>query len=56
MNVPIRVVIADDHPRSRHGLRALLATTPVVKVVGEAADGQAAIHLMAGALTVLLSN
>jgi len=46
MNKPIRIVIADDHPRSRHGLRALLATTPTVNVVGEAADGQEAIHMV----------
>ena len=45
MSNPIRVLIADDHPRSRRGLRALLATSPAVKVVGEAADGQEAVHL-----------
>jgi len=42
----IRVLIADDHPRSRRGLRALLATWPGVKVVGEAADGQEAVQLV----------
>ena len=42
----IRVLIADDHPRSRTGLRALLATLPTVKIVGEAADGQEAVHLV----------
>ncbi|NJN95060.1 MAG: response regulator transcription factor [Anaerolineales bacterium] len=42
----IRVLIADDHPRSRRGLRALLTTWPGVKVVGEAADGQEAVHLV----------
>ena len=42
----IRVLIADDHPRCRTGLRALLATLPMVKIVGEAADGQEAVHLV----------
>lgn len=42
----IRVLIADDHPRSRRGLRALLATWAGVKVVGEAADGQEAVQLV----------
>ncbi len=46
MQKPIRVLIADDHPRSRRGLRALLATTSIVKVVGEAVDGQEAIRLV----------
>jgi two-component system NarL family response regulator len=46
MKKPIRVLIADDHPRSRHGLRALLATTSTVKVIGEAADGQEAVRLV----------
>lgn len=43
---PIRVLIADDHPRSRTGLHALLATSPLVQVVGEAADGREAVHLV----------
>ena len=47
MSQPIRVLIADDHPRSRHGLRALLNTSTEVKVVGEAADGQEAVQLVA---------
>jgi len=42
----IRVVIADDQPRCRDGLRALLATWPAVEVVGEAADGQEAVRLV----------
>lgn len=43
---PVKVLIADDHPRSRRGLRALLTTSPMLKVVGEAADGQEAVHLV----------
>jgi len=35
----IRVVIADDHPIVRQGLRALLADEPEIAVVGEATSG-----------------
>lgn len=40
----IRVLIADDYARSRSGLRALLATWPQVEVIGEAVNGQEALH------------
>lgn len=46
MKYPIRILIADDHLRSRNGLQALLATSPEVRVVGEAADGQEAVRLV----------
>jgi DNA-binding NarL/FixJ family response regulator len=39
----LRVLIADDHPVFRGGLRALLATDPEVEVVAEAANGAEAI-------------
>ena len=39
------VLIADDHPMVRHGLRAVLAATAGIDVVGEAADGLAAVEL-----------
>lgn len=39
----IRVLIADDHPLFRDGLRALLASLPEAEVVGEAATGEDAI-------------
>jgi two-component system response regulator NreC len=39
----IRVLLAEDHTIVREGLRALLARSPTVAVVGEAADGRAAI-------------
>ena len=35
----VRVVLADDHPVYRFGLRAVLDASPEVEVVGEAADG-----------------
>ncbi|WP_250008663.1 response regulator transcription factor [Actinoplanes sp. M2I2] len=44
---PISVLIADDHPLFRKGLRALLATMPEVAVVGEATDGHSAVRLAA---------
>jgi len=40
----IRVLIADDHPVVRRGIGALLASLPGVRVVGEAADGAAAVR------------
>nr|WP_329956317.1 response regulator transcription factor [Catenulispora pinistramenti] len=39
----IRVVVADDQAAVRDGLVALLSVTPGVEVVGEAADGAAAV-------------
>jgi len=46
---PIRVLVVDDHPLFRHGLGALLGTTPDFAVVGEASTGEEAIAL-AGSL------
>ena len=40
----LRVVIADDHPVVRGGLRALLTTIDGFEVVGDAADGESAIR------------
>lgn len=40
----VRVVIVDDHPVVREGLRALLESIDRVEVVGEAATGEAAIR------------
>jgi DNA-binding NarL/FixJ family response regulator len=44
---PMRVLIADDHPLFRHGIRALLSTTPDIEVVGEAHTGEEVINLAA---------
>jgi DNA-binding NarL/FixJ family response regulator len=41
----IRVLLVDDHPVVRTGLRALLETEPDITVVGEAGDGLSAISL-----------
>ena len=43
----IRLLIADDHALFREGLRALFAALPDIDVVGEAADGAAAIAQVA---------
>ena len=40
---PIRVLIADAHPIVRQGLRTFLTSRPGLEVVGEAADGEAAL-------------
>jgi DNA-binding NarL/FixJ family response regulator len=40
----IRIVIADDHPLVRQGLRAALAPVAEVEIVAEAATGSAAIR------------
>ena len=41
----VRIVIADDHPIFRDGLRKLLEEEPGLEVVGEAADGGQAVEL-----------
>lgn len=42
---PLRVVVADDHPVFRQGLRALLGSVPDVEVVAEAATGEQAVEV-----------
>ncbi|MGR7025937.1 response regulator [Geodermatophilus sp. URMC 62] len=43
----VRVVLADDHPMYRFGLRAVLDASPEVEVVGEAADGAELLAVVA---------
>lgn len=43
----IRVLVVDDHPMVRRGLRSLLSASPNLEVVGEAADCAAALHAAA---------
>lgn len=40
----VRILIADDHPLVREGLRRILELDPQLKVVGEVGDGQGAIN------------
>lgn len=41
---PVRVLIADDHPVVREGLRMMLASDPDIEVVAEACDGDEAFE------------
>jgi DNA-binding NarL/FixJ family response regulator len=45
MTESIRLLIADDHPVVRAGLRGILDNQPDFEVVGEAADGAEAVAL-----------
>ncbi|WP_210505842.1 response regulator transcription factor [Naasia sp. SYSU D00057] len=42
---PLRVLLVDDHPLLRHGLKALLEDVGGAAVVGEAGDGAEAVEL-----------
>ena len=41
----LTVLIVDDHPVFRKGLRAILATMPETELVGEATTGEEAVNL-----------
>lgn len=41
----LHVLIADDHPIFRNGMRALLTSVPDIEVVGEATTGDEAVNL-----------
>ena len=42
---PIRVLVADDHPVFRRGMRAILGAEPDTELVGEATDGEGSVGL-----------
>lgn len=41
----IKVLLVDDHPLAREGLRTMLGTAPDIEVVGEASDGLEAVDI-----------
>ena len=41
----IRLVLVDDHPLVREGIRGMLAAYPDIEVVGQAADGGAGVDI-----------
>jgi DNA-binding NarL/FixJ family response regulator len=44
---PLSVLVADDHPFFRDGLRSLLTSSPDTELIGEASTGEEAISLAA---------
>lgn len=47
MERQVRILIADDRPTTRRGLRALLTLLPQVEIIAEAADGEQSIDFVA---------
>lgn len=46
MSAPIQILLAEDHPIVRQGLRALLSTSALLSVVGETGDGTEVMDLV----------
>ena len=44
---PLRILVADDHPVFRTGIKALLQAAPEMELVGEATTGDSAVELAA---------
>ena len=47
MEGKINILIADDHPAVRYGVRSILQLEPNLNIVGEASSGDEAINLLA---------
>jgi DNA-binding NarL/FixJ family response regulator len=45
MDATLRILLVDDHPVVRQGLRYMLESDPAVTIVGEASDGPEAVRL-----------
>lgn len=45
MSAPVRVVVADDHPVVRGGLRAFIESTPGIQLLAEATTGDEAVEV-----------
>jgi DNA-binding NarL/FixJ family response regulator len=43
--IPVRLLIADDHPLVRQALRGMLEREPDIEIVGEAGNGREAVDL-----------
>jgi two-component system LytT family response regulator len=46
MTEPIRVLIVDDEPVAREGVRQLLQSEPEVEIIGECSDGRSALRVL----------
>jgi YesN/AraC family two-component response regulator len=46
MEERVRILIADDRPRSRKGLAALLSINKQIEIIGEAKDGREAVEFV----------
>ncbi|GLV59159.1 DNA-binding response regulator [Dictyobacter sp. S3.2.2.5] len=42
---PLRILLVDDHPLVREGLRALLTSLPAITIVGEAGNGEESVMM-----------
>lgn len=46
MNNKIKIIIADDHPMMRSGVKSVLLTDPLIEIIAEAKDGEEAYNLI----------
>lgn len=46
MNNKIKIIIADDHPMMRSGVKFVLLTDPQIEIISEAKDGEEAYNLI----------